>query len=127
MSQSIGNSRSILLFILFITYSINGIGQSTSDAAKEKIIIDVRKQLVAVSSPDGELFELCAKSKVSGDFVVDLTVGAKGKVLTVFMVSSSPESIQNQNFLKSKLSDLQFEDIKISKTERVKFRHTLTF
>ncbi len=113
--------------LIFFLCSTSVVGQSTAEAEKEKIIINARKQLVAMSSPSGELFEYCVKNKVTGDFVVDLTIGYKAKVLTVFMVSSAPENIQNQNSLKSKLSDLQFEDIKISKNDRIKFRHTLTF
>ncbi len=126
MIRLAGNSCNILLVIIASAYSHISWSQSFEDAEKEKIVIEVRKQLVALSSPGGDLFKVCAKNKIAGDFVVDLTVGAKGKVLTVFMVSSVPESISNQNFLKSVLSDLQFE-VRVPKTQRIKFRHTLTF
>jgi hypothetical protein len=127
MVKSVGKSLRAIFIIFFLACSLNSIAQSTADVEKEKIITDARKQLIVMSAPAGELFDLCAKNKVSGDFAVDITIGGKGKVLTVFMVSSNPENIQNQNFLKSKLSDLQFENIKIPKNERIKFRHTLTF
>src|SRR5438105_3257519 len=103
MIRLVGNSRNILLLIALSCYSLISMSQSFEDIEKEKIVIEVRKQLVALASPEGDLSKVCSKNKISGDFVVDLTVGAKGKVLTVFMVSSAPESISNQNFLKSVL------------------------
>lgn len=80
-----------------------------------------------MTSDAGELREFCVKNDIKGEFVIDLTLQGKGKVLTVFMVSSGTDEIKSQNLLKSKLSETQFENIKIPKNERVKFRQTLTF
>jgi hypothetical protein len=126
MIRLVGNSRTFLLLFIVTACSLSARGQSFADAEREKIVVEARKQLVIMSSPGGALFKVCAKNNVSGDFVVDLTIGGKGKILTVFMASSIPESISNQNFLKSVLSDLQF-NVNVPKTERIKFRHTLTF
>ena len=102
-------------------------GQSTKEVNQQAIADNARRQLVAMSAPDGELSAFAVKNNIKGDFVVDLTIVGKGKIATVFMVSSKTESVQVQNQLKSKLMDIQFEDIKIPKSERIKFRHTLTF
>jgi hypothetical protein len=59
-----------------------------------------------------------------GKFVVDLTIQGKGKVVTVFMVSSNA-SIEHQIALKNNLIELQFRNIKLPKNKRVKFRYTL--
>jgi hypothetical protein len=58
---------------------------------------------------------------------MDITLQGKGKVLTVYMVSGTNEELSYQNLLKLKLAEIQFENIKIPKNQRVKFRHTLTF
>ena len=107
--------------------STTAMSQSTAEVEKQAIITQARRQLVALSSPSGKLYETCSKKNVKGDFVVDLTIQGKGDVLTVFMVSSSTGVVNDQNFLKSQLAELRFEDIKIPKKERIKFRHTLTF
>jgi hypothetical protein len=94
---------------------------------KEQTISEAKKQLEAMSSEGGDLYNFCQEKNLTGEFVVDITIQLKGKVLTVYMVSSSVEEIKHQNLLKSKLTEIQFENIKIPKNERVKFRQTLTF
>jgi len=94
---------------------------------KQAVIQEVKNQLGVLSSEGGELFEFCTKNNIKGEFVMDLTVQGKGKLLTIFMVSSSVEDVKYQNMLKNKLSEYQFANIKLPKDERVKFRHTLTF
>lgn len=95
------------------------------DSDNKPVIDEAKKQLEAMTSTTGELGEFSIKSRIKGKFVVDITLTGKGKVLTVFMVSSNVE-VKDQNALKGKLSELQFSNIKIPKNERVKFRYTLT-
>ena len=74
-----------------------------------------------------ELLEFCKKKEIQGEFVADITVEGKGKILTVFMVSGGEDDIPKKNLLKGKLTELSFENIKIPKKERVKFRYTFKF
>ncbi|CAN5205720.1 hypothetical protein BH09BAC3_BH09BAC3_03500 [soil metagenome] len=113
--------------LLFFLSSLSLIAQSTAEVNKEAIITDARKQLVAMSAPEGELYKFVTKNNIKGEFIVDLTLVGKGKIVTVFMASSTAETIQTQNQLKSKLMEIEFSNIKIEKKERIKFRHTLTF
>jgi hypothetical protein len=94
---------------------------------KDAVIQEVQNQLTVMSGESGELTEFCTKNGVKGEFVMDLTIQGKGKLLTIYMVSSSVENVSYQNMLKNKLMELQFANIKLPKNERVKFRHTLTF
>jgi hypothetical protein len=114
-----------VLLVFLSSVSLNA--QSTAEVNKEAIITDARKQLVAMSAPEGDLYEFVTKNHIKGEFVVDLTLVGKGKIVTVFMVSSNVETVQTQNQLKSKLMEIGFENIKIAKNVRIKFRHTLTF
>ncbi len=114
-------------FLIFLFSAMSSLAQSTAEANKQAIITDARKQLVAMCSLEGELFDFANRNNIKGEFVVDFTIGAKGKIITVFMVSSNPETVQTQNLVKNKLTGIQFDNIKIPKTERIKFRHTLTF
>lgn len=96
--------------------------------SKEEVIEEIKAQLATMATkPLMELIEFCKKNTIQGDFVVDLTIEGKGKVLTVFMVSGGEDSIPKKNLLKNKLAGLQFDNIKIPKKERVKLRYPLHF
>ena len=112
----------ILFFLCFTGYS-----QSSSSFDKQPIIAEAQRQLTVMATSTGELGEACLKNGVAGTFVVDITIQGKGIVLTVFMVSSDVEDISDQNFLKNRITQVEFPNIKIPKKERVKFRQTLTF
>lgn len=100
--------------------AIGGPGDAESKAAVDEATI----QLEGMCSVNGDLWTLCSKHDVKGEFVVDLTIQGKGKVVTVFMVSSTG-SIDSQIVLKNKLMDCQFLNIKLPKNKRIKFRYTL--
>jgi len=117
----------MLASTLFVLQSHAAFCQKSTVFDKEQIVSEAKKQLEAMSSEGGDLYSYCQEKNLTGEFVVDITLQLKGKVLTVFMVSSSVEEIKDQNLLKSKLTELQFENIKIPKNERVKFRQTFTF
>ncbi len=95
------------------------------ESDNQPVIEEAKAQLVSMSTATGELGEFCKKFGIKGHFIIDITLQGKGKVVTVFMVSSNVE-VKDQNSLKNKLSGLQFSNIKIPKNKRVKFRYTLT-
>ena len=94
---------------------------------KDEVIHEAKSQLAGLSLEGGELRDYCNEKQIKGEFVFDLTLTGKGKVLTVFMVSSSAEDVTYKNLLQTKLKELVFSNIKIAKNERIKFRQTLTF
>lgn len=117
----------MLALLLFVLQPHGAICQKDAIFDKEQTIREAKMQLEAMASEGGDLYNFCKEKSLTGEFVVDITLQLKGKVLTVFMVSSSVEEIKQQNLLKSRLTEIQFENIKIPKNERVKFRQTFTF
>lgn len=117
----------LLAGVLVLFASMNTHAQSKPAVEKDAVIKEAQSQLGTMASEGGMLFEYCTKNNIKGEFVMDFTVQGKGKLLTVYMVTSSVEDVKYQNMLKSKLMEIQFSDIKLPKNERVKFRHTLTF
>lgn len=115
-----------ILAASFLLFSSNAFSQQAG-FDKQQVIDEAAKQLTTLSAEAGELNVFCQENSIKGEFVVDITLQGKGKVLTVFMVSSNVENVKIQNQLKSKLTEIQFENIKIPKNERVKFRQTLIF
>ena len=117
----------LLAFILFSATSHTIYCQSKNAFDKVAITQEARTQLTQMTSEEGELSVFSTKNDIKGEFVVDITLEGKGDVLTVFMVSASSEDIPRKNLLKDKLHALRFENIRIPKKEKIKFRHTLTF
>lgn len=99
--------------------------KDAGDSDNEVVINEAKRQLEMLASAEGELRAFSNKNGIKGKLVFDLTLVGKGKVVTVFMVSSNVE-VKDQNLIKNKLAELQFPNIRIPKNERVKFRYTLT-
>ena len=117
---------SFLLVILSITNHVT-LAQSASSPEQEQIAADVRAQLDAMAGDNGILRQFCTKNEITGTFVFDMTIQGKGDVLTVFMVARDGENVAQKNLLKDKLHTLRFENIRLPKNQRVKFRHSLQF
>jgi hypothetical protein len=121
------SARVLSSFLFFALISFVGFGQSKNAFDKVAIIEEAKQQLIAMAASTGEMGVACAKNGITGEFVFDMTLHQKGSVLTVYMVSSSTDEVKDQNFVKSRLTKIEFEKIKIPKNERIKFRQTLTF
>ena len=115
---------SLIIFLFTFTGVTPAIAQGDIN---QQVIDEVRSQLDAMSSENGSLHMFCAENNIVGKFVFDLTIEGKGNVLTVFLVSSDTSEIASRNLLKDKLYTLRFENVKIPKKQRIKFRHTLNF
>jgi hypothetical protein len=96
----------------------------SEDPESKSAIEEASNQLAGLCAIDGDLWKLCSKQGIKGEFVVDITIQGKGKVVTVFMLSGNGE-VNDQIVLKNKLIDLQFPGIKLPKNKRVKFRYTI--
>lgn len=108
--------------------AVVGSPNEPSDPATQAIVEEIKAQLATMASkPLMELIEFCKKKEIVGDFVVDLTVEGKGKIVTVFMVSTPEIEMPKKNALKDKLTQLSFDNIKMPKKERVKLRYTFKF
>src|SRR5450432_1598624 len=64
----------------------------SSSFSKKEVIQEVKAQLATMATPAlTALIGFCKKNTIQGEFVVDLTLEGKGKVLTVFMVSGGED------------------------------------
>jgi hypothetical protein len=114
------------LILLLIPLQIFPHSSTAQISEKDAVIKEVKAQLDALTSPGGDIGMYCQKNNIKGEFVMDITIEGKGRILTIFMVSSNVDDIRQQNMLKVKVYESKFENIKLPKNERVKFRHTIT-
>jgi hypothetical protein len=113
-------------FLCLLLWGLSVSAVLAQASSKDNVIEEATTQLNALCAPSGDIGEYCTKNNIKGEFVMDFTVQGKGKILTIFMVSSSVEDVVHQNRLKVRLMEVQFQNIKLPKNERVKFRYTLT-
>jgi hypothetical protein len=112
--------------LCLLLWGLSFSGALAQASSKDNVIEEATAQLNALCSPAGDIGEYCVKNNIKGEFVMDFTVQGKGKILTIYMVSSTVEDVAFQNRLKVRLMEVQFQNIKLPKNERVKFRYTLT-
>ena len=119
--------KQLVVVLFFFAYPVVVLSQAKNDFDKVAITQEAKSQLSQMADGTGELNTFASEKEIKGEFVFDMTLQGKGDVLTVFMVSTSSEDISRKNLLKDKLHTLRFDNIKIPKKEKVKFRHTIIF
>ncbi|MBL7848176.1 MAG: hypothetical protein JNL40_11950 [Cyclobacteriaceae bacterium] len=67
-----------------------------------------------------------AKRGLQGEYVMDITVFDKGKIQSVFMVSSNAVDVSMQNRVKDFIRTIEF-GFKVPKSTNFKFRYTFLF
>lgn len=97
-------------------------GKTPTLTDKNAIAAQATKELDA-SLQNGDLKAFTTANAIKGEYIFDITVQEKGKVLTVYVVSSDADDLNKQNQLKSKLREFQF-NFKLAKKSTCKFQYT---
>lgn len=104
----------------------------TTSHAQRQLISDYEEVVkranaeIDASMQTGFLHEMEIKYGIKGEYVIDITVYEKGKVLSVFVVSSDAEDIKQQNLVKDIVKQLEF-NFKLPKGKNYKFERTFKF
>lgn len=83
-------------------------------------------ELDSIMQSGSKLQLQAAKNKIKGEFLVDITIHEKGKVLSVYMVSSDVEDIKFQNSAKDLIRAIKF-GFKMPKKKTYKFQYNFIF
>ena len=90
---------------------------------KAQIDAEARKELAnTLADPESKLKKFIIKNTIKGEFIFDITIEEKGKVVTVFAVSSDADNIKMQNMLKDQLKLLTF-NFKMPRDKSYKFQY----
>ena len=123
MKKNITNIIFVLILVLFSEKSFSQkklIPEYDAVVAAAKAELDTMMQL-------GRALQLEAvKFNVKGEYVIDLTIYDKGKVLSVFMVSSDAGDVKMQNSAKDLIRRVEF-NFKVPKDKTYKFQYTFVF
>ena len=112
-----------LVILLLIGFASSAQKKSLYDF--EEVTAEAKLELDS-SMRVGELKEWSVKNKVKGEYIMDITIHEKGKVLSVFAVSNDTDDIKMQNRVKDIIRTIIF-NIKMPKGKLYKFQYTFNF
>lgn len=120
--------RTFFLLLVMLTAT------SFAPVSAQKVLLQESKEvkeaaiheLDSLMLPGGELQLEASENNVKGEFIMDVTVHDKGKVLSVFMVSSDADDIPMQNRAKDLVRKVEFS-FKVPKSKTYKFQYTFRF
>ena len=117
----------------FTTLVIVSFLQCEKSFAQKKLILEyeavvaaAKAELDTMMQPGGALQLESVKLNIKGEYVIDLTIYDKGKVLSVFMVSSDAGEIKMQNAAKDLIRRAVF-NFKMPKDKTYKLQYTFNF
>lgn len=92
----------------------------------DEIVNRAKAELDSMFQTGAPLQVEAAKRGLQGEYVMDITVFDKGKIQSVFMVSSNAVDVSMQNRVKDFIRTIEF-GFKVPKSTNFKFRYTFLF
>jgi hypothetical protein len=89
-------------------------------------VVALAKSELDSSMHVGVFKEFAVKNRVKGEYIMDITIHEKGKVLTVFSVSNDTDDLKKQTLVKDFLRKFLFT-FKMPKGRTYKFQYTFSF
>jgi TonB family protein len=117
--------RYLLFFFTLLTVQV-GSAQKRLIQEYDQVVEAAKFELDSMMKPIGLLQQEAKKVQVSGEYIMDITVHDKGKVLSVFMVSSDADDVKLQNKAKDLIRTVEF-GFKVPKGKTYKFQYIFNF
>ncbi len=115
-----------LLVVFLILAALPLKGQKPLISHQEDIIARATSELDSLFKTGGPMQIEAAKRGLAGEYVMDITVFDKGKVQSIFVVSSNAINTEMQNRVKDFVRTVEF-GFKIPKSTNCKVRYTFQF
>lgn len=115
----------ILIFIL----------ASTTAFSQKKPLIESREEVekyaveefnLAMTPPEGSLYLFGQENKIEGEYKFKVTLGDRGKVISVFVIERNGGDIKSQNMVKDAVKAFKF-NFKLPKNKDYSFKHVFKF
>ena len=113
----------MLTFLLITGFAASA--QKKSLYEYDDVVAEAKSELDSAMKY-GTLKEWVVKNNIKGEYILDITIHEKGKVLSVFAVSNDTDDIKMQNKVKDIIRTILF-NIKMPKGKTYKFQYTFTF
>ena len=108
---------------------------ATSAFAQKKPLIESKEEVeafakkefdLAMKAPEGELYLFGVENNIKGEYFFKVTVGDRGKVTSVFVISREGGDIPSQNKVKDAVKAFRF-NFKLPKNKDYSFEHKFKF
>jgi hypothetical protein len=109
---------------LFFAYESTA--QKTLIHEHNKVAEQAKHEIDSLMMPGTKFQMKAAELKIKGEYIMDITVAGKGKILSVFMVASDSEEMKMQNMAKDLVRTIEF-GFKVPKDKTYKFQYTFNF
>ena len=117
-----------LILIATILISINAFAQKKplveSKAEVEKMAS--AEFATSMSGPEGELFLFGEENQIEGTYDFKVTIGDRGKVVSIFVLNREGGSIQMQNMVKDAVKETRF-GFKVPKDKNYSLEYKFKF
>ena len=117
--------KKISLFVLLLLMSNFVLSEKKLLLNYEEVVAQAKAELDS-SMHAGTLKDFAAKNRIKGNYVMDITIHEKGKVLTVFIVSGNADDINMQRKLKDFMIMFSFS-FKMPAGKPYKFQYSFQF
>lgn len=117
--------KKINFLIVALIMQLSASAQKPLIVNYEEVVAKAKTELDS-SMISGLLKEFGVKNAIKGEYIMDITIHERGKVLTVFAVSNDSDNLKMQNKLKDFVRTLEFS-FKLPKGKPYKFQYTFHF
>ena len=118
------------LFIIVLTFLIasNAMAQKKQLVeSKEEVEMLAKKEFdMAMTGPEGSLYLFGAEQNIKGEYTFKVTLGDRGKVVSVFVIGREGGDIPAQNKAKDAVKAFRF-NFKLPKNKNYSFEHKFKF
>ncbi len=120
------SSLLILIILMFGSLAVS---------AQKKPLIENREEVAkktsetfkaAMDAPEGELYVFGKENNITGSYDFKITLGDKGKVVSIFVLNREGGSIKMQNMVKDAVKETRF-DFKLPKNKDYSITYKFNF
>ena len=118
--------RFIIVGLLLVVSSLQVKAQKKVYSTTDEVAEASAKVFIELMQPEGDLYKLKKDYQITGVYIMDISVGDKGRIVSVFSVNREEGSVDFQNKLRYSLMERKL-GYKIVKGKRFKFRYKFNF
>jgi len=95
--------------------------------SREEVDVAAKKEFkTAMTGPEGVLYLFALENNIKGEYTLKITLGDKGKVTSIFVISREGGDIPSQNKVKDAVKAFRF-NFKLPKNKDYSFAHKFKF
>ncbi len=95
--------------------------------SREKVEATAKKEFnLSMTGPEGELYLFAVEHNIKGEYNFKVTLGDRGKVTSIFVISREGGDIPSQNKVKDAVKAFRFH-FKLPKNKDYSFEHKFKF